>query len=185
MGPVFQAHPIPQNVTNFEFHLVGDMTLKQFGYLALGLGVAFITFIGLASPFPFVAYPIILISAATGAAFAFVPIQERPLDHWVAAFFKAIFQPTKLTYQSKILKKEDPFFSKRLALYIKNKHADQSQKHFQTQPLSIFPFTENFPSKISSMCSRNLLSGMGTFPCSKNIPFFRPFKIRIPSPPNP
>jgi hypothetical protein len=136
MGPVFQAHPIPQNVTNFEFHLVGDMTLKQFGYLALGLGVAFITFIGLASPFPFVAYPIILISAATGAAFAFVPIQERPLDHWVAAFFKAIFQPTKLTYQSKILKKEDPFFSKRLALYIKNKHADQSQKHFQTQPLS-------------------------------------------------
>lgn len=136
MGPVFQAHPIPQNVTNFEFHLVGDMTLKQFGYLALGLGVAFITFIGLASPFPFIAYPIILISAGTGAAFAFVPIQERPLDHWVAAFFKAIFQPTKLTYQSKILKKEDPFFSKRLALYLKNKHTDQNQKHFQTQPLS-------------------------------------------------
>lgn len=128
MDPVFQAHPIPQNVTNFEFHLVGDMTLKQFGYLALGLVIAFITFIGLATPFPFIAYPIIVISAATGAAFAFIPIQERPLDHWVAAFFKAIFQPTKLSYQSKILKKEDPFFSKRLSLYIQNKHKDQLGK---------------------------------------------------------
>lgn len=123
MDPVFQAHPIPQNVTNFEFHLVGDMTLKQFGYLALGLVIAFITFIGLASPFPFIAYPIIIISAATGAAFAFVPIQERPLDHWMAAFFKAIFSPTKLSYQSKLLKKEDPFFSKRLSMYLKNKHS--------------------------------------------------------------
>lgn len=124
MEPTFQAHPIPQNVTNFEFHLVGDMTIKQFGYLAAGLIIAFVTFIGLAQPFPLVAWPIIIISAGTGAAFAFIPIQERPLDHWVAAFFKAIFHPTKLTYQSKLLKKEDPLFSKRLPLYVKNKHAE-------------------------------------------------------------
>jgi hypothetical protein len=136
MDPVFQAHPIPQNVTNFEFHLVGDMTLKQFGYLALGLGIAFLTFIGLATPFPFVAYPIILISAATGAAFAFIPIQERPLDHWLAAFFKAIFQPTKLSYQSKILKKEDPFFGKRLGMYLKNKHNSPGFKTLQMATLS-------------------------------------------------
>lgn len=122
MEPVFQAHPIPQNVTNFEFHLVGDMTIKQFGYLAAGLAIAFIVFISIASSLPFLAYPIMLISAATGAAFAFIPIQERPLDHWVAAFFKAIFQPTKLSYQSKILKKEDPFFPRRLGLYLRNKH---------------------------------------------------------------
>lgn len=122
MEPVFQAHPIPQNVTNFEFHLVGDMTIKQFGYLAAGLAIAFIVFISIASSLPFLAYPIMLISAAIGAAFAFIPIQERPLDHWVAAFFKAIFQPTKLSYQSKILKKEDPFFSRRLGLYLRNKH---------------------------------------------------------------
>lgn len=125
MDPVFQAHPIPQNVTNFEFHLVGDMTIKQFGYLAIGLAIAFVTFIGLAQPFPWIAWPIIVISAATGAAFAFIPIQERPLDHWMAAFFKAIFHPTKLVYDSKILRKEDPYFSKRLNFYIKNKHAGE------------------------------------------------------------
>ncbi len=149
MEPVFQAHPIPQNVTNFEFHLVGDMTIKQFGYLALGLVIAFVTFIGLASSFPFIAYPIIVISAATGAAFAFIPIQERPLDHWVGAFFKAIFHPTKLTYQSKILKKEDPFFSRRLSLYIQNKHRNQAAKSLST--LALKPVSQNPSAPPSNM----------------------------------
>jgi hypothetical protein len=119
MEPVFQAHPIPQNVTNFEFHLVGDMTLKQFGYLAAGLGFAFLVFTTLSTIQPIIAWPLIIISALLGVAFAFLPIQERPLDHWVAAFFKAIFQPTSLKYSSKIINAEDPLFSRRLGHYIK------------------------------------------------------------------
>lgn len=119
MEPVFQAHPIPQNVTNFEFHLVGDMTLKQFGYLAAGLGFAFLIFTTLSTVQPLIAWPIIIISALLGVAFAFLPIQERPLDHWVAAFFRAIFKPTSLKYSSKILKAEDPLFNRRLSHYFK------------------------------------------------------------------
>ncbi len=118
MEPVFQSHPVPQNVTNFEFHLVGDMTLKQFGYLAAGLGFAFLTFTTLATKQPIIAWPVIIISALLGVAFAFLPIQERPLDHWVKAFFHAIFRPTRLSYQSKILSKDDPFFKKRLNYYL-------------------------------------------------------------------
>lgn len=118
MEPIFQAHPIPQNVTNFEFHLVGDMTLKQFGYLAAGLGFAFLIFTTLSTVLPIVAWPIIVISSLLGTAFAFLPIQDRPLDHWVAAFFRAIFKPTSLKYSSKILNPNDPFFSKRLTHYL-------------------------------------------------------------------
>lgn len=118
MEGAFQAHPVPQNVTNFEFHLVGDMTIKQFGYLAAGLGIAFLLFVTLAQPLPIVAWPLIVISAATGAAFSFLPIQERPLDHWVAAFFRAIFKPTKLGYDEKLMKKTDPFFGKRMGMYL-------------------------------------------------------------------
>ena len=118
MEPVFQSHPVPQNVTNFEFHLVGDMTLKQFGYLAAGLGFAFLTFTTLATKQPIIAWPIIIISSLLGVAFAFLPIQERPLDHWVKAFFHSIFKPTRLSYQSKILSKDDPFFKKRLNYYL-------------------------------------------------------------------
>lgn len=113
-----EEHPVPQNVTDFEFHLVGDMTLKQFGYLAFGLVLAYVTFIGFNKIAPLVAYPLIVIFASTGAAFAFLPIQQRPLDHWVSAFLKAIFQPTQRTYQSQMIRKEDPFFKKRLTIFL-------------------------------------------------------------------
>lgn len=129
MEPVFQAHPIPQNVTNFEFHLVGDMTLKQFGYLAAGLGFAFLIFTTLSTVQPIIAWPLIIISALLGVAFAFLPIQERPLDHWVGAFFKAIFQPTSLKYSSKILKPEDPLFNRRLNQYIKSYKYIEAKAH--------------------------------------------------------
>ncbi|MBI2596408.1 PrgI family protein [Candidatus Daviesbacteria bacterium] len=113
-----EAHPVPQNITNFEFHLVGDMTLKQFGYLAGGLGFAYMIFFLFATSFPFVAWPIVIISVIIGISFAFLPIQERPLDHWVSAFFKAIFRPTKFNYKSDIVIKEDPFFKKRLEFFL-------------------------------------------------------------------
>lgn len=120
MEQAFSAHAVPQNVTNFEFHLVGDMTLKQFGYLAAGLGMAYLTFVfpGFVTSAPFLAWPLIIIFAALGTAFAFLPIQERPLDYWLAAFLKAIFRPTKLKYESKILPLEDPLFKKRLNYYL-------------------------------------------------------------------
>ncbi len=127
MEPVFQAHPIPQNVTNFEFHLVGDMTLKQFGYLAAGLGLAFLVFTTLSTVQPIIAWPIIIISSILGVAFAFLPIQERPLDHWVGAFFKAIFKPTSLKYSSKIINPEDPLFNRRLGHYIRTYKYNQAK----------------------------------------------------------
>ena len=88
-------HPVPQNVTSFEFHLVGDMTLKQFAYLGAGLGVAYLTFVLLFTPAPYLAIPIIAFSSLFGAALAFLPILDRPFDHWLMVFFKSIYSPTK------------------------------------------------------------------------------------------
>src|SRR5438477_142716 len=89
-----EAHPVPQNITSFEFHLIGDMTLKQFIYLAVGVSIAYLTFIFFYDASPIAATAIIVISATSGAALAFLPIQDRPLDHWVKAFLKAIYSPT-------------------------------------------------------------------------------------------
>lgn len=113
-----EEHPIPQNVTQFEFKLVGEMTLKQFGYLAAGLALAYVTYMVLSKPLPFLAYPMIVVFAATGAAFAFLPISERPLDHWVKAYLKAIMAPTQMTYQAQDLAIDSPFYEQRLALYL-------------------------------------------------------------------
>ncbi len=114
-----EPHPIPQNVTTFQFHLIGDMTLKQFIYLASGSGIAYLIFVLFALDYPYFAWPIILISAGLGVAFAFVPVNARPLDLWLAAFLKAIYSPTKRAWK----KNNKPYseistFQSRLLTYL-------------------------------------------------------------------
>lgn len=87
-----QQHPIPQNVTTYQFRLVGDMTLKQFTELASGIIIAVIIYnLGLPA---IVKWPFIFIFASAGAAFAFLPLQGRPLDIWLKNFIKSIYMPT-------------------------------------------------------------------------------------------
>lgn len=121
-----EPHPIPQNVTTFQFHLVGDMTLKQFMYLATGSVIAYILFVFLAPIYPIVAWPGIVISASTGAAFAFLPIGSRPLDHWLGAFLRAVYSPTKRVWKKNDQTyKDDPLFSSRLVAYLASLPASQ------------------------------------------------------------
>lgn len=85
-------HPVPQNVSSYQFRLVGDMTLKQFGLLASGAIVGFIIY---QLPIhPLLRWPLIFISAFSGFALAFIPIEDRPLDRWLAAFLHGIYSPT-------------------------------------------------------------------------------------------
>lgn len=85
-------HPIPQNITTYQFHLIGDMTLKQFFILLTGIGVAVLTYnTNLFTP---IKLGIIVLSVIIGFVGAFMPIEERPLDQWFVAFIKAIYRPT-------------------------------------------------------------------------------------------
>jgi len=114
-----EPHPIPQNVTTFQFHLVGDMTLRQFLYLATGCGIAYGLFVFLTPVYPLVAWPLAVISALSGTAFAFLPINSRPLDYWLGAFLKAIYSPTKRVWQKDNRNyKNDPLFNSRLVAYM-------------------------------------------------------------------
>ena len=114
-----EPHPIPQNVTSFQFKLVGDMTLKQFLYLAVGVGSAYLLFVFLAHDYPFVSWPLIITSSLMGAAFAFLPVGSRPLDHWLAAFLKAIYSPTYRVWKKNNKSfKEEPLFNSRLVMYL-------------------------------------------------------------------
>ena len=87
-----QQHPVPQNVTGFQFKLIGDMTVKQFVFLAAGVLVAyFITRLGWP---PVIKFPIAIAVFGGGFAFAFMPIEDRPLEVWVTSFFKNVYAPT-------------------------------------------------------------------------------------------
>jgi hypothetical protein len=93
----FEQHAVPQNIASYHFRLVGDMTLKQFFELAAGAIVGLIIY---AAPFPgIIRWPLIVISILFGAALAFLPIQDRPLEQWVKAFIQAIYAPTVFFWQ--------------------------------------------------------------------------------------
>lgn len=121
------AHPIPQNVTSFQFKLVGDMTLKQFMYLAAGCGIAYLLFVLFSRDYPLIAWPFIFISAGLGAAFAFLPIGSRPLDRWLAAFLKAVYSPTKRVWaKNGKTYKEEPLFNSRLVMYLAGQQSQEA-----------------------------------------------------------
>lgn len=92
-----EQHPVPQNVTTFQFRLIGDMTIKQFGYLAGGIIIAYICY-KLPLPF-FFTWPMALFSGLLGFGLAFVPVEERPMDVWIAAFIKNVYSPTQYVWQ--------------------------------------------------------------------------------------
>lgn len=92
-----ENHPIPQDVTGFQFRLIGDMTVKQFAYLAVGCIFAWLFFI---APLPwFIKIPLAVFCAATGAALAFMPIEGRPMDALGFYFLRALFTPNQYLYQ--------------------------------------------------------------------------------------
>lgn len=90
---IVQQHPIPRNITGFQFKLIGDMTVKQFAYLAVGVVSGYILFRTLPGP-AIVGFLVGISLAGAGAALAFLPIQGRPLDVWLTAFVKSIYSPT-------------------------------------------------------------------------------------------
>lgn len=88
-----REHPVPQDITGYQFHIIGEMTIKQFAEVGLGviLGVVIYT-----TNLPgLLKWPLIVIFVATGAMAAFVPIEEQPLDHWIITFFKSLYKPTQ------------------------------------------------------------------------------------------
>ena len=99
-----EQHPVPQHIASYEFRLIGDMTLKQFAQLAggaiLGLIIYALPIAGILK------WPLIIFFGFIGFAFAFLPINERPLSIWVVSFFKAIFTPTQFVWIRKPQKPE-------------------------------------------------------------------------------
>lgn len=92
-----ESHAVPQHIQSYQFRLVGDMTLKQFSELAAGLVAGLIVY---SLPlYGFIKWPLVLIFTLLGVGMAFVPIEERPLETWIVAFFKAVYAPTQYIWR--------------------------------------------------------------------------------------
>ncbi len=95
-----EQHAIPQNVSSYQFKLVGDMTLKQFFQIAGGIlaGIIFYS----APLLGIIKWPLAILSVLLGIGLAFLPLEERPLERWIFAFFRAIYSPTIFSWQKTV-----------------------------------------------------------------------------------
>lgn len=101
-----QQHPLPQDITGYQFHIVGNMTLKQFAEVGAGCFIGFLVYT--TNLAVFIKWPLIGLVVALGAAAAFVPFEERPFDHWITTFVKVMYKPTKYFWEKESVV-PDPF----------------------------------------------------------------------------
>lgn len=156
-------HPIPQDITGFQFKLVGDMTLKQFAYIAAGCVAGWIFYL-LVSPF-ILKMLLFIIPVGFGAMFAFLPVGGRPLDVMVSHFFKAVFSPTKYYYLRIDDKVSDP---KKMSQFNKSRLSisDMSEKQLQE-------FLKGLPKGNSKLDKREMvffqaINAYGSTPAQNN-----------------
>lgn len=92
-----QQHPVPQDISNYKFRLIGDMTIKQFASLGISIILSVVIY---SVPLPFFfKYPLSFTFLLLGVGMAFVPVQGRTLDVWIVAFIKSIYSPTQYIWK--------------------------------------------------------------------------------------
>ncbi|HRN69867.1 MAG TPA: PrgI family protein [Candidatus Woesebacteria bacterium] len=111
-----EQHPIPRQITTFEFKLIGFMTLKQFLYLVIFCPIGYI--VATLLPIPIVNILMGILIGGIGAAFAFLPIMDRPLDVWLKNMYKRLNAPSQYFY----LKKNDPVYFLKDLFFLHDPH---------------------------------------------------------------
>jgi len=141
-----QEHPIPQQISSYQFRLVGDMTLNQFFQVAGGALVSLAIY---SSALPgYFKTPLIILSFLMGIAFAFFPLQDRPLATWLVLFFKAIYSPTIYVWK-KGAEKRDFFVPEATSLEASTTQpAAQEKIETPTLPSKLESTEEAFLSKL-------------------------------------
>lgn len=91
-----EQHSIPRQITTFEFKLIGFLTIKQFIYLIVFIPIGFIVYY--LFPIPILNILLGIMTGGLGFAFAFLPVNDRPLDVWIRNFFKRLTSPTQYLY---------------------------------------------------------------------------------------
>lgn len=103
-----RQHPIPQNVLDVEFKLFTRFTIKEFAYLAAGVGGGgLFLFLSGKDIIPgIIAFPIAFVLASFGAFLALVPINEQGADEFIKNYFVAINKPTQRVWLNSQMKED-------------------------------------------------------------------------------
>jgi hypothetical protein len=122
-----EQHPIPRQITTFEFKLIGFLTIKQFIYLLVFVPLGLLVYA--LFPVPILNILLGIVVALIGVVFAFVPINDRPMEIWIRNLIKRLTSPTQYFF-----KKQNPaiYFLKNLVFtddpHRVMSHIDSQQK---------------------------------------------------------
>ncbi len=94
-----KQHAVPQNIMDVEFKLIGDLTMRQFAYLMVFGGLAWLCFSVLSGIFRI---PLALFFALLGLGLAFFSIADRGLDQWIVNFLRSMYSPSQMIWRREL-----------------------------------------------------------------------------------
>lgn len=103
-----RQHPIPQNILDVEFKLFTKFTLKEFAYLAIGLGLGgLMIYLTVKKIIPgILGIPVFIFSSGAGIFLALVPINDQDADTFIKNYITAITSPTQRVWMNKKIRDE-------------------------------------------------------------------------------
>lgn len=125
-----RQHAIPQNILDVEFKIFTKFTLKEFAYLAIGIGTGglFLYFYAKDQIPAIIAIPIFVVSSGIGIFFALIPINDQPADKFLKNFLAAIRKPTRRVWLDSKMKKARTQAEVKLAKEVVSKNLEDETK---------------------------------------------------------
>lgn len=125
-----RQHAIPQNILDVEFKIFTKFTLKEFAYLAIGIGTGgLFLYLYAKDQIPaIIAIPIFIFSSGIGIFFALIPINDQPADKFLRNFLAAIRKPTRRVWLDSKMKKARTQAEVKLAKEAVSKNLEDEMK---------------------------------------------------------
>ena len=100
-----RQHAIPQNILDIEFKLFTKFTIREFVYMAVGVGFGgiFLYFYSLAQIPGIIAFPVFLFSSGMGLFLGLVNINDQKADVFLKNYIWAITHPTQRVWRNKMI----------------------------------------------------------------------------------
>lgn len=104
-----KQHAIPQNILDIEFKLFTKFTVREFVYMALGIGFGgiFLYFFTKGQLPGVIAIPIFVVSSGIGLFLGLVPINDQKADVFLRNYIWAITNPTQRVWKNEKLLNKD------------------------------------------------------------------------------